>query len=221
VLPTYNSVLGFPTIEVLLFYDGPDRPPKIFDDFFLFIEIPIIVSNVSFAKFIKKLPSSNPFAGSRAYFDTIPVFQYSKPLLDVVFNETAFWGKKLFELDKSSAVAYAIEPLSADFLSHNSTPSAYPPDRSRALFPTHMYFAWTSSAKDLDVAAAIRQSTVAIRSAALAEGLSVTNAALYGNYAIFGTDVKALYGNNLERLKAIRSNVDPKNVMALAGGFKI
>ena len=114
-----------------------------------------------------------------------------------------------------------MEPFRADLFSHSNTPSAYPPDRSRTLFPTDIYFAWTSPSNDVVVAAAIRQSTNTVRSAALAEGQNIADVALYGNYALFGTPVEALYGANLPRLKSIQSKVDPNNVMALAGGFKI
>ncbi len=114
-----------------------------------------------------------------------------------------------------------MEPFRADLFNHSSTPSAYPPNRSRVLFPTNLYFAWTSPLNDHNVAAAILQSTNRIRSAALAEGQNIADVALYGNYALFGTPVEALYGANLPRLKSIQSKVDPNNVMALAGGFKI
>jgi hypothetical protein len=118
------------------------------------------------------------------------------------------------------AVSYDVEPFDSGLFSHSKIPSAYPPDRSRALFPTNIYFAWTSSSKDTEVAAAILQSTNMIRSATIAEGQSIVDVALYGNYALPGTPVEAVYGANLPRLKSIRSTVDPSNVMALAGGFK-
>jgi hypothetical protein len=117
-------------------------------------------------------------------------------------------------------VSYDMEPFLPDLFNHSNTPSAYPPDRSRVLFPTNIYFAWTSPSKDTAVAAAISQSMNRIRSAAIDEGQNITGVAVYGNYALFGTPVEALYGANLPRLKFIRSQVDPNNVMALAGGFK-
>jgi hypothetical protein len=123
-------------------------------------------------------------------------------------------------MDVGGAVSYDMEPFDSGLFSHSNISSAYPPDRSRALFPTNLYFAWTSSSKDTEVAAAILQSTNTIRSAANAEGQNITDVALYGNYALFETPVDALYGANLPRLKSIQSKVDPNNVMALAGGFK-
>jgi hypothetical protein len=49
-----------------MFYDGPERPPGIFDDFFEFLEIPVIETSASFLEFLKILPSSDPFAGPRS-----------------------------------------------------------------------------------------------------------------------------------------------------------
>jgi hypothetical protein len=247
-----------------MFYDGPERPPGIFDDFFEFLG--------SFLEFLKFLPSSDPFAGPRsvislppsnpnlckenlillrAYFSTVSVFQYSTSLLNVlnaIVNETRvshhyppfphititnngpsiwsnypnarFWGDVLSKMDVGGAVSYDVEPFDSGLFSHSNMPSAYPPDRSRVLFPANICFTWTSSSKDTEVAAAILQSTNTIRSAANVEGQNITDVALYGNYALLGTPVEALYGANLPRLKSIRSQVDPNNVMALAGGFK-
>lgn len=123
-------------------------------------------------------------------------------------------------MDKGGAVSYDVEPFDSGLFNHSNTPSAYPPDRSRALFPTNIYFAWTSPSKDAEVAEAILQSTNRIRSAAIAEGQNIADVAVYGNYALFGTQIEAIYGANLPRLKSIRSKVDPNNIMALAGGFK-
>ena len=114
-----------------------------------------------------------------------------------------------------------MEPFDSGLFSHSNISSAYPPDRSRALFPTNIYFAWSSPSKDADVAAAMWQSTNTIRAAAIAEGQNVADFAVYGNYALIGTPVEILYGTNLPRLRSIRNQVDPQGVMALAGGFKV
>ena len=49
-----------------MFYDAPERPPGIFDDFFNYLEIPVIETSASFLEFLKVLPSSDPFAGPRS-----------------------------------------------------------------------------------------------------------------------------------------------------------
>lgn len=43
---------------------------------------------------------------------------------------------------------------------------------------------------------------------------------LYGNYALADTPLEAMYGVNVERLRSIKKQMDPGNVMGLAGGFK-
>ncbi|KAH9953746.1 FAD-binding domain-containing protein [Russula dissimulans] len=220
VLPTYNTVHDIPSIELLLFYDGPEPPSGIFDDFLTIGDIPITVAASSFLEFFTLLPSSDPFAGNRAYFSTVSVLEYSTPILDVIVNETLFWGVRLGALDFGGAVSYDIEPFDSGLFSYSTTPSAFPPDRSRALLPTNLYFAWTSSERDADVAALLRESTNTVLASAIADGQDVANAAVYGNYALFGTPIESLYGTNVQQLKDIRSVVDPTGVMALAGGFK-
>jgi hypothetical protein len=132
-----------------------------------------------------------------------------------------FWGDKLADLELGAAVSYDIEPFNAGLFGFSKTPSAYPPDRSRPLFPTNIYFAWTTQPHDSFVADALRQTTDAVRAAAVADGQDVADAFSYGNYALFGTPLERLYGANVQRLHDIRSHVDPNGVMALAGGFKL
>lgn len=68
---------------------------------------------------------------------------------------------------------------------------------------------------------AARQSASFLTQKAIAEGQDIANAALYGNYAIFSTDVSQIYGDNLGKLQAIKAQYDPQNVMGLAGGWKL
>jgi len=43
---------------------------------------------------------------------------------------------------------------------------------------------------------------------------------LYGNYVNAKTPLVDIYGENLPKLQALKAEVDPENVMGLAGGFK-
>jgi hypothetical protein len=117
-------------------------------------------------------------------------------------------------------VSFDLEPFDAGLFTYSATPSAYPPDRSRPLLPTNLYFGWLDPLVDDAVAAAIKQSTDAVRAAAVADGQDVADAFVYGNYALFGTPAEAVYGANLPRLTGIQQMFDPTNVMSLAGGFK-
>ena len=66
----------------------------------------------------------------------------------------------------------------------------------------------------------VRQSAEHIRDAAIAEGQAIANAPLYPNYAMLGTPLKEMYGDNVAKLKSLRRRVDPCDVMGLTGGFK-
>jgi hypothetical protein len=66
----------------------------------------------------------------------------------------------------------------------------------------------------------MRLSAASLVEAGIKDGQDLKNAALYPNYALFGTPLKAMYGKHLERLRKIRKRYDPGNVMGLAGGWK-
>jgi hypothetical protein len=70
------------------------------------------------------------------------------------------------------------------------------------------------------MASAIREITDAIRAVELADGLNVSHAAKYVNYALYGTPLEEMYGENVNRLREIRTEIDPEDVMGLAGGWK-
>ena len=70
---------------------------------------------------------------------------------------------------------------------------------------------------------AARQSVAWLEHVVEQEGQGVPGphgAGLYNNYAIFGTPLEKIYGDNVARLAEIREKYDPKNVMGLAGGWK-
>jgi len=116
-------------------------------------------------------------------------------------------------------VDVTLEPFDKGVFSHGSG-SAYPPDRSHAVFPSVITIDWFNSSIDETIASALRQFSGSMRAAALADGQNVSHAAKYVNYALFGTPLKDIYGGNVERLRKIRAAIDPEDVMGLAGGWK-
>jgi hypothetical protein len=70
------------------------------------------------------------------------------------------------------------------------------------------------------MAFALRNISNTIHATALADGQNVSHAAVYVNYALFGTPLKDMYGGNVERLRQIRAAIDPEDVMGLTGGWK-
>ncbi|KAH9972555.1 hypothetical protein BGW80DRAFT_1313434, partial [Lactifluus volemus] len=213
ILPTYNTIANVHSVEVLMFYDGPEPPQGIFDHFLTTFYIPLL-SSTSFLKFFKSLPASD-YLATRGHFSTVPVLEYSPAFMNALVNETHFWGAKLAEMGLlDTLVSYDVEPFDPALFSYG-LPSAYPPDRSRPLLPTNIYFAWSDPSLDAAVTDALRQTTDTLRAAAVADGQDVANAFSYGNYALFGTPVEGVYGSNVPRLAEIRKAVDPTNVMGL------
>ena len=130
-----------------------------------------------------------------------------------------FWGERLYAQDKSVTVVSVLEPYDKGLFSHGKD-SAYPPDRSQAVFPSDLAVEWLNSSLYDAVAFALRRFADAIRDVALADGQNVSHAAKYPNYALFGTPLEDMYGGNVERLRRIRAAIDPNDVMSLTGGWK-
>ena len=130
-----------------------------------------------------------------------------------------FWGKRLYAQDKNVTVGSIIEPFDKGLFSYGSD-SAYPPDRSQAIFPSTLFVEWSNSPLDDTMAFALREISDAIRDVAVADGQNVSHAAKYPNYALFGTPLEDMYGGNVERLRKIKVAIDPEDVMGLTGGWK-
>ena len=129
------------------------------------------------------------------------------------------WGARLYSLDKNVSLSSTLEPFDKGLFSHGSG-SAYPPDRSHALLPSVFSLQWSNSSLDKTMASALRQISRTIHAVALADGQNVSHAAVYVNNALFGTPLEDIYGGNVGRLHKIRSEIDPEDVMGLAGGWK-
>ena len=133
-----------------------------------------------------------------------------------------FWGPRL-ALKSSSFISYDAEPFLQSTWTQNTEETAYPPENTRAdaFLPLNLYFAWTSSLFDADLQEAVRQSSAQILAVATADGQAgLASAPVYPNYAIFDTPLVNMYGGNVARLQALKAEVDPEDVMGLAGGFK-
>jgi len=153
------------------------------------------------------------------FLDNMPVTQYSFVVFDAFVNQTRFWGAPLWALDKNSSLSSGFEPFDTGLFSHGSA-SAYPPDRSHAIFPTGLSLVWSDASLDDKMAFVLRNISDTVRDVALADGQKVSHAAKYPNYALFGTPLEDMYGGNVERLRKIRAAIDQEDVMGLTGGWK-
>ena len=74
---------------------------------------------------------------------------------------------------------------------------------------------WQSYAKELNTLTSV------VREKAFTLGLSKPSDPLYPNYVNDNTDIKAVYGDNLSKLREIAAKYDPEQVMTLTGGFLV
>ncbi|OSD00999.1 FAD-binding domain-containing protein [Trametes coccinea BRFM310] len=219
VLPTYNFLLGEPGVSLLLFYDYPTPPDGIFDDFLAIPHFTKDVKTRTLLDLVKSAPA-NATGGQRAIFHTVSLLQFNDKIMDAVLNETKFWGERL-SFQSGNFISYDVEPFLSTIFSHAPEgSSAYPPSRSTGLLPLNIYYAWGASLADETMQNAARQSAAHLTQVILGEGQDISDAALYGNYAILGTPLERIYGQNVPKLKALKAKYDPGNVMGLAGGWK-
>ncbi|KAK7448813.1 hypothetical protein VKT23_013543 [Stygiomarasmius scandens] len=237
IITSANFLLAQPGVSQLLFYDGPNPPDGIFDDFLNISHFSQDVSTRAFLDLVKVAPANLtgnqrsfgllvegdsyliPFC--RGAFNTAPVQTLSTNIVNAMFNESLFWGTQL-QSSTGSFISYDIEPFLPSHLSHNTSPSAWPPIRDTAFLPQCLYFAWVSSLEDEDFYDAMRQSVEQIQRVAIQEGQQgIDTAPPYTNYALFDTSAELIYGDSLPLMRSVKARIDPDNVMGLAGGIKI
>ncbi|KAG6335497.1 hypothetical protein ID866_3586 [Astraeus odoratus] len=221
LITTYNYLAGLPVISELLFYDGPSPPAGVFDKFLAIPSLSEDVSTRSFLSLVRSYPG-NETTGLRSasgVFNSVSVTGFPEELLDLVLEEAVYWSTSLLPL-AGLFVSYDVEPFLPTIFTHNSTPSAYPGSRERAVFPINIYFAWALALDDDAIQNATRISAERLYNKAVELGQPIEGAPLYPNYALSDEPLEDMYGDNVEALKRIKDSVDPDNVMGLAGGFK-
>ncbi|KAI0260021.1 FAD-binding domain-containing protein [Gloeopeniophorella convolvens] len=157
-------------LSVVLFYDGPSPPEGLFDDFLTLQIDKSDVSSRSYADFVRSMSTgSTDLAGFRVFYSTVPVNNYLPAFMDAIINQTSVWGRKLTSLDENALLGIGVEPFPRGMLTHG-TPSAYPPDRSQALFPTLISPLWTNSSLDGFVVDMLHEISGSLHAAALEDG---------------------------------------------------
>ena len=99
------------------------------------------------------------------------------------------------------SVDSSLEPFDSCGLFSHGSPSAYPPDRSHAIFPSLISVRWSNASLDDTMASVLRAISDTVHAVALADGQKVSHAAAYVNYALFDTPLKDIYGENIKRLR--------------------
>ena len=116
-------------------------------------------------------------------------------------------------------ISFNIEPFESDIFTHGA-PSAYPPDRSYTILPSALLVVWNDKSQDEFVYDSVRSLTASIIEAGIKDRQNLKDAAIYPNYAVYGTPLEAMYGKNVERLREIKRKYDPFHVMDLTGGYR-
>ncbi|KAG8734885.1 hypothetical protein FRC12_018302, partial [Ceratobasidium sp. 428] len=218
IITTYNYLLGQPGVFLLMFYDGPTPPAGIFERFDSIPHFTSDVSTRSLASLVKASPANATY-GSRGAFNTVSLKTYSLSLIEQVANQSLYWGTR-GNFHGATFISYDVEPFLPS-MNARSKGGAYPHDDY--LIPLNLYFAWQGELNDSFFIEALKQSTQVIFNQAVAEGqpnIAGEKQIKYGNYASGSESLGSIYGNNLARLKAIKSQLDPANVMSLAGGYR-
>lgn len=220
VYSTTDYVSGAVVIMSILFYDAPTYPDGIFDEL---LEIPHLEKDIStraYSNLIQTLPG-NASSGLRAMFHWVPIEQLTLPILEMVKNQTLYYGELLSE-SSGFLISYDLIPFLPSLYSHSDTPSAFPSSRDsgQGYSFIEVYYGWTNASDDDVMLRLGAESAAFMKQFAVDAGQNVANALIYPNCAPPGTALEDIYGDALSNLHSIRSAVDPGNVMGLTGGWR-
>ncbi|KAK0184491.1 FAD dependent oxidoreductase [Armillaria mellea] len=214
ILIVYGYTSGQVILSTQMFYDGPTLLDGIFDDF---LAIPALAQDITTRSFSDLINGTvaimNASTGYRTVYNDIPLLNYSQSSIDSIIDEVTFWGPML-SVHGANIVSYALEPFLPSLLTHAPAgSSAYPGSRDHAAFPTNLNMQWVSESEDSVFHDAAMET---------AERLGAEGEMMYPNYAIYGTPVVDMFGEEgVKRMEATRERVDPHGVMLLTEGFKV
>lgn len=225
ILPTYNWILGQnASLLSMFFYDSPTLPPGIFDDFLVIPRHTSDLGTRGMASMAKAGNYSSLITGHRTYFNTVAVRDWTPSVIKLIEQEVEYWGTTLAS-EIGIFFSYNVEPFLRNHLTHNTLPSAWPPESARnpavAVDPMNIFFEWENPAYDGDYLTAITETATRLRNLVGEEqGLMYEKSPRYNNYAVYDTPLDEIYGENLPVLKKLKRKYDPEGVMDLAGGWK-
>ena len=210
-----NNGGGISNSVLLTFYDGPTRPAA-FDVFNGIVPLLSNVSSSSYSDLVSRSPSDAE-SGTRGAFRTLSTTNLTKGYIQAIYNETQFYGA-LAVLHTGVQLSYNIEPFLNKFGQY-ATDSAWP--HASSPLPLNVFWTWVLPSEDDYWRGLMKQSIDYLKEVAKQEGIWSENMFAYPNYAIADLTGDELYGpTNAARLRAIKAEVDPGNVMGLTGGFQ-
>lgn len=153
---------------------------------------------------------------------TISITNVTTRFLNGALNQLLH-GNSTLGWKQGASFAIGFTPFLSSYLD-KSIPGAYPHvASSNPLFPVAIQFGWLLPSDDELFVDELKSMTSTILQLAVDDGQDVggSKQIAYPNYASESTPLSQLYGKNLPRLQQIRKAWDRKNVMYLAGGFKL
>ncbi|OJA10280.1 hypothetical protein AZE42_05000 [Rhizopogon vesiculosus] len=175
----------------------------------------------TYSSLILTLPT-NITGGYRGAFHWVALTEFTVPILEMLNNQTTFYGKAVAPYS-GQFVSYEGIPFLTNVYDHAETETAFPSlrDSSQGSSFINVFYGWRNPADD-DAMLQLGAESVAYMKQFIADaGQDVGDALLYPNCAPPGTAAVDIYGTAaLERLQSIQLAVDPTNVMNLTGGWK-
>ncbi|THU76841.1 FAD-binding domain-containing protein [Dendrothele bispora CBS 962.96] len=222
---TYVAIApdGESILQADLFYDAPQQP-EVFTEI---LDIPSLASTVGVRTLTEFLLEDfailqTPEAGYTQH--VIPTIHYTVPILNAIKTQVdATFTQAISDNRSLSTVGMNCEPFMHPF-AHAFFDSAYPHSpTSRQVTPGNpliFYNNVTKSEKEY-FDNAVKELAREIQKVVVREGEGLVEDIHYSNYALADTPLELIYGGNLERLRGIKRDVDPMDVMGLSGGFKV
>ncbi|KAG2359550.1 hypothetical protein BDR07DRAFT_1462475 [Suillus spraguei] len=232
---TTDYVVGAPVMATLLFYNAPTPPDGIFDEL---LAIPSSVQDISTRTYLSILSLLLPIqdlryniwcsaigltdsVGDRFAWYWVPLAQFTVPILEMIENQTLSYGAAVWDLS-GAFISYDVIPLLPSIYDHSETPSAFPSvrDSGQGNSFIEILYGWTDASNDDAIMQLGAESAAYMNQFIAAAGQDFSSALLYPNCVPPDTSLEAMYGDALSTLQSIKGDVDPNNVMGLAGGWK-
>jgi len=251
MIMVYSYVKGMPINSAFVFYDAPTPPPGIFDAFLAIPNLKNDVSTKSFLSLIKSFNTRNKIETRAIFdtfsLTSLTPSILDAVANETIFwgnklsKSSGFISSYAMQPFLSSIYTHNLESSSTAFPPERPSSSSSSSSSGVFFLPSCIFFAWTNETFDQDFHEAARSSAKTISDIAAAQRLSEGGhhqeqeqeqqqslhhqddvpPPSYPNYAMIGTPLKDIYGSNLPKLQSLRAEVDPHNVMGLAGGWKI
>ncbi|KAH6907376.1 hypothetical protein BKA70DRAFT_1285569 [Coprinopsis sp. MPI-PUGE-AT-0042] len=214
---------GTVTGGVILFYDGPNPPAGLFDSF---LNVPGIGGQVkthdTFSLFADgvEVPAD---ANNRATWYSAPVITWTRELVQSIADLAKEYSIKAAQQSKSiTFLTNNLDPFGPRAYSFNRG-SAWPHGPSNPYNTFNSLWQWTDPRDDQIAFDLTVEYHDKVWERAIELGVSRPEGEAFypPNYSQGVTPPSMIYGPNLPWLKEVKKTVDPDNIIALTGGFKI